>query len=174
MRVLDIVEGTSVYGPGLRTAIYFAGCLHQCPGCHNKQSWDMAGGREMTVAEIVEAVERAGFSGVTFSGGDPLYQIDELTRLACALKEQGYDLWCYTGFLWESLVSDDRYSLLLNTVDVLVDGPFVQSLRDTGLLFRGSSNQRLILSSLSSGNDLQLYEPDIAPAFLLPCASGRY
>lgn len=165
MRVLDIVEGTSVDGPGLRTAIYFAGCLHQCPGCHNMQSWDMAGGREMTVAEIVEAVERAGFSGVTFSGGDPLYQIDELTRLAGALKERGYDLWCYTGFLWESLASDDRYSLLLNTVDVLVDGPFVQSLRDTGLLFRGSSNQRLILSSLSSGNELQLYEPDTAPAF---------
>ena len=94
-----------------------------------------------------------------------MYQIDELTRLACILKEQGYDLWCYTGFLWESLVSDDRYSLLLNTVDVLVDGPFVQSLRDTGLVFRGSSNQRLILSSLSSGNELQLYEPDTAPAF---------
>jgi anaerobic ribonucleoside-triphosphate reductase activating protein len=129
------------------------------------QSWDMAGGSEMSVSEIVEAVERAGFSGVTFSGGDPLYQIDELTRLACILKEQGYDLWCYTGFLWESLVSDDRYSLLLNTVDVLVDGPFVQSLRDTGLVFRGSSNQRLILSSLSSGNELQLYEPDTAPAF---------
>lgn len=129
------------------------------------QSWDMAGGSEMSVSEIVEAVERAGFSGVTFSGGDPLYQIDELTRLACILKEQGYDLWCYTGFLWESLVSDDRYSLLLNTVDVLVDGPFVQSLRDTSLVFRGSSNQRLILSSLSSGNELQLYEPDTAPAF---------
>lgn len=129
------------------------------------QSWDMAGGSEMSVSEIVEAVERAGFSGVTFSGGDPLYQIDELTRLACILKEQGYDLWCYTGFLWESLVSDDRYSLLLNTVDVLVDGPFVQSLCDTGLVFRGSSNQRLILSSLSSGNELQLYEPDTAPAF---------
>ena len=165
MRVLGIVEGTSVDGHGLRTAIYFAGCLHQCPGCHNMQSWDMAGGSEMSVSEIVEAVERAGFSGVTFSGGDPLYQIDELTRLACILKEQGYDLWCYTGFLWESLVSDDRYSLLLNTVDVLVDGPFVQSLRDTGLVFRGSSNQRLILSSLSSGNELQLYEPDTAPAF---------
>ncbi len=165
MRVLGIVEGTSVDGPGLRTAIYFAGCLHQCPGCHNMQSWDMAGGSEMSVSEIVEAVERVGFSGVTFSGGDPLYQIDELTRLACILKEQGYDLWCYTGFLWESLVSDDRYSLLLNTVDVLVDGPFVQSLRDTGLVFRGSSNQRLILSSLSSGNELQLYEPDTAPAF---------
>ena len=88
MRVLDIVEGTSVDGPGLRTAIYFAGCLHQCPGCHNMQSWDMAGGREMTVSEIVEAVELAGFSGVTFSGGDPLYQIDELTRLAGALKER--------------------------------------------------------------------------------------
>lgn len=129
------------------------------------QSWDMAGGSEMSVSEIVEAVERAGFSGVTFSGGDPLYQIDELTRLACILKEQGYDLWCYTGFLWESLVSDDKYSLLLNTVDVLVDGPFVQSLRDTSLVFRGSSNQRLILSSLSSGNELQLYEPDTAPAF---------
>ena len=77
MRVLDIIEGTSVDGPGLRTAIYFAGCRHQCPGCHNMHSWDMSGGHEMSVEEIAASVDRAGFSGVTFSGGDPLYQIEE-------------------------------------------------------------------------------------------------
>ncbi len=73
LRILDIVPGTSVDGPGLRTSIYFAGCSHCCAGCHNPQSWDMNGGEEMAIDEIIAIVEENGFN-VTFSGGDPIYQ----------------------------------------------------------------------------------------------------
>lgn len=125
----------------------------------------MDGGHEMSVEEIAASVDRAGFSGVTFSGGDPLYQIEELTQLASLLRKQGYNLWCYTGFLWEDLASDNRFIPFLQTIDVLVDGPFILSERDTDLLFRGSSNQRLILSQESVGSDLKLYSPEIVPCF---------
>ncbi|MDE5626274.1 MAG: 4Fe-4S cluster-binding domain-containing protein, partial [Muribaculaceae bacterium] len=98
--MLDIIPGTSVDGPGLRTSIYFAGCAHRCPGCHNPQSWDFTAGNEMSINEIVEEVDRHGFN-VTFSGGDPLYQLPALIPLAKALREKGYTIWCYTGFRYE-------------------------------------------------------------------------
>lgn len=128
-------------------------------------SWDMSGGHEMSVEEIAASVDRAGFSGVTFSGGDPLYQIEELTQLAALLRKQGYNLWCYTGFLWEDIAPDNRFIPFLQTIDVLVDGPFILSERDTDLLFRGSSNQRPILSQESVGSELKLYSPEIVPCF---------
>lgn len=143
LRVLDIVPGTSVDGSGLRTAIYFAGCAHKCEGCHNPQSWDFAGGTEMTVGEIVRIVEENGFN-VTFSGGDPLYQVSALTELAVELKSRGYNIWCYTGFLFEQLLDDSSTAELLPLLDVIVDGPFVLQQRDTSLIFRGSANQRII------------------------------
>lgn len=143
LRVLDIVGGTSVDGPGLRTSIYFAGCTHHCPGCHNPQSWDPAGGREMSVEEIMDVVRENDFN-VTFSGGDPLLQVEALVPLAKAVKAEGYTIWCYTGYLYERVRDDARMSAILPYLDALVDGPFVESLRDTSLLFRGSSNQRII------------------------------
>lgn len=152
LRVLDIVEGTSVDGPGLRTTIYFAGCRHHCPGCHNPQSWDMAGGRAMSIDEIVKVVERNGFN-VTFSGGDPLYQVEGVTELARRLKALGYSIWCYTGFLWEDIKSAPGYDALLSLVDVIVDGPFIDERKDTALRFRGSANQRLILVRQSMMSD---------------------
>ena len=99
LRVLDIVAGTSVDGPGLRTSIYLAGCDHACPGCHNPESWAHDGGREMSVAEIMDTVRENDFN-VTFSGGDPLYQAEGVTALAGAVKRAGYTLWCYTGFTY--------------------------------------------------------------------------
>lgn len=143
LRVLSIVPGTSVDGPGLRTSIYFAGCAHKCEGCHNPQSWAFSSGTEMTIGEIVRIVEENGFN-VTFSGGDPLYQVAALTELAKALKIRGYDIWCYTGFLFEQLREDSSVTELLSMLDVIVDGPFVLQQRDTSLLFRGSANQRII------------------------------
>lgn len=144
LRVLDIVPGTSVDGPGLRTSIYFAGCHHACPGCHNPQSWDMHGGTPMTVDSIVEIVRDNDFN-VTFSGGDPMYQpLDTLAELARRIHSLGYDIWCYTGFTIEQLRADPRYDIVLQHIDTLVDGPFVLEQRDTGLLFRGSANQRII------------------------------
>lgn len=152
LRVLDIVEGTSVDGPGLRTSIYFAGCRHHCPGCHNPQSWDESAGNDMPVDQLVEIVERNGFN-VTFSGGDPMLQIPALTNLAQRLKNLGYGIWCYTGYRWEELPRLAGVGNLLPLLDVIVDGRFESVLRDTGLHFSGSSNQRLIdvAKSLAAG-----------------------
>ena len=152
LRVLDIVGGTSVDGPGLRTSIYLAGCGHNCPGCHNPQSWDFDGGTEMTVDEIMEIVREQDFN-VTLSGGDPMYQPEGVAELAAAINKDGYTLWCYTGFTYEQLSAMPRYRELLPLIDVLVDCPFIEAERDLKLHFRGSSNQRLIdmRLSLSSG-----------------------
>lgn len=156
LRVLDIVPGTSVDGPGLRTSIYFAGCHHHCEGCHNPQSWDMAGGKSMTIDEIVRIIEENGFN-VTFSGGDPIYQIKPLITLAETLKQRGYNIWCYTGFTFEQLLENSDIRELLENIDVVVDGPFIQPLRDISLRFRGSSNQRIIDVKKSSDSQITLW-----------------
>ena len=144
LRVIDIVGGTSVDGPGLRTSVYFAGCNHHCPGCHNPQSWDFEGGEAMSVIRIKEIIDDCDFN-VTFSGGDPLMQpINEMVELARLLKADGRTIWCYTGYSYEYVASCSEYKELLACIDVLVDGPFVESLRDISLRFRGSSNQRLV------------------------------
>ena len=144
LRVLDIVPGTSVDGPGLRTSIYFAGCTHHCEGCHNPQSWDLNGGTEISIDRLMNEIDRNGFN-VTFSGGDPLMQpIDPLCNLASRIKAIGYTIWCYTGYIYEQIASNPKFTDILGLIDVLVDGPFQASLRDTSLHFRGSSNQRII------------------------------
>lgn len=144
IRVLDILEDTMVDGPGFRTSIYCAGCGHHCPGCHNPQSWNFDGGREMSTEEIMKIIEADPYANVTFSGGDPMYQAVGFAELAREIhKRTNKDIWCYTGFTFESLINHDQRELL-EQIDVLVDGPFIEKLRDTDLLFRGSSNQRLI------------------------------
>ena len=145
IRVLDIIEDTTVDGPGFRTSIYCAGCAHECKGCHNPQSWDFNGGREMSTDEIMKIIEADPYADVTFSGGDPMYQAEGFIELARAIRERtNKTIWCYTGFTYEALLKMPKQRELLELIDVLVDGPFVESLRDPDLLFRGSSNQRII------------------------------
>lgn len=145
IRVLDIAYETTADGPGFRTSIYCAGCAHHCPGCHNPQSWDFNGGNEMSVGELLTIIKDDEFSNVTFSGGDPLYQVEGFTELARRIKEEtGKTIWCYTGFTYEEILSDQRLSSILPYLDVIVEGPFIEKLKDTELLFRGSSNQRII------------------------------
>ncbi len=158
LQVLDIIPGTSVDGPGLRTSIYFAGCSHRCPGCHNPQSWDFSGGHKMSIEEILQEIDRHGFN-VTFSGGDPLYQLTGLTILSQKLKEKGYDIWCYTGFTYENIRQSPAIKELLTHIDVLVDGPFIESEKDLSLLFRGSANQRLIDIGKSGIGKTILWQP---------------
>ena len=144
LRVLDIARGTSVAGPGLRDSNYFAGCHHACEGCHNPQSWDMNGGKEMSDDEVMAILREDDFD-VTFSGGDPMYRAAEVARLARRIKaELGKTIWCYTGFVFENIVMKADFRCLLETIDVLVDGPFVLAGRDISLRFRGSGNQRII------------------------------
>lgn len=145
LSIIDIVEDTTVDGPGFRTAIYAAGCPNKCPGCHNPESWDIKSGKPVSTEEILRKVMADEFADVTFSGGDPMFQPEGFTELARAIKEKsGKNIWCYTGYLYEKLLQNPRQAALLQYIDVLVDGRFKQSLRDESLLFRGSSNQRLI------------------------------
>lgn len=164
--VLSIVEDTMVDGPGFRTSVYCAGCRHKCPGCHNPQSWDPTGGHAMSTDEIMRVIEADPFTqGVTFTGGDPMYQPEGFAELARAIRcrTPRKDIWCYTGFLFEQLVANPRQRALLELVDVLVDGPFVKQQRDETLLFRGSRNQRLIdvRPSLASGQAVPFYLPSM-------------
>lgn len=164
IRILDIIEDTMVDGPGFRTSIYCAGCSHECPGCHNPQSWNPDGGHEMTTEQVMAVIMADPYANVTFSGGDPMYQAEGFTELARAIRRQTQKtIWCYTGFTFEAIAKVSRYRLLLQELDVLVDGPFVQALRDEDLLFRGSSNQRLVdvQASLASGQVVE-YLPDVA------------
>ena len=99
----------------------------------------------MTVDELMAVIKEDEFSNVTFSGGDPLYQVEAFTQLARRIKEEtGKNIWCYTGFTYEEILADPRLSQILPYIDTIVDGPYVESLRDTDLPFRGSSNQRII------------------------------
>lgn len=144
IQVLDILRETTVDGPGFRTSIYCAGCDHQCPGCHNPQSWDFKTGSPMKEEELLKVILEDEFADVTFSGGDPMYQAEGFARLAGLIKENSSKtIWCFTGFRFEELTNLAQQELL-QRIDVLVDGPFVAALRDTSLRFRGSSNQRLI------------------------------
>lgn len=141
--VLDIIRGTTVDGPGFRTSIYLSGCAHRCPGCHNPQSWEADAGTPMTLQEILEVVRQEDFN-VTLSGGDPLFRPEAAAALARAISELGYTVWLYTGFTYEEILASPALSAVLPYVEAVVDGPYVEALRDPDLLFRGSSNQRII------------------------------
>lgn len=143
--IMDIVEDTTVDGPGFRTTVYCAGCPNRCPGCHNPQSWDIENGHEADVEDILEKILSDPFADVTFSGGDPMFQPQGFKALAKAVKEKSTkNIWCYTGYLFEDLLKMPQQRELLEYVDVLVDGRFVEALKDESLRFRGSGNQRII------------------------------
>ena len=115
----------------------------------------------MSTEELMKIIEADPYANVTFSGGDPMYQCDGFADLARAIhRRTNKDIWCYTGFTFESLIHEDQRELL-EQIDVLVDGPFIEKLRDPDLLFRGSSNQRLIdvQASLYAGKVI-LWQPD--------------
>ena len=144
LRVINISEGTSVDGPGLRTSIYFAGCIHHCEGCHNPQSWSPEAGHDMTEEDILSVIAYNDFP-VTFSGGDPFFQAAAVAHLAQRIKEEQHrNIWCFTGYRWEQLIQQPRFLPLLQQIDVLVDGPFILAQRNIQLRFRGSDNQRII------------------------------
>lgn len=160
INVLKVLHDTTVDGPGFRTSIYCSGCRHQCPGCHNPQSWAFGQGEERTADDLLQEILADPFANVTFSGGDPLYQAEGFAELAARIKAASTKtIWCYTGFRYEDLLHDAAAQRLLRYVDVLVDGPFVESLRDEDLLFRGSSNQRLIdIPRTMAEGDIVLWE----------------
>lgn len=149
LRISGIVSESIVDGPGIRYTIFTQGCPHHCPGCHNPQTHDFAGGYDAdTDAILREVAEDPLLQGVTFSGGEPFCQPEALLPVAKAVKEMGKDLVVYSGYTLEQLLelAKERPAIgeLLDTCDILVDGPYMEALRDIDLLFRGSSNQRII------------------------------
>ena len=158
--VIKIVESTSVDGPGLRTTVYCAGCGHHCKGCHNPQSWDINYGTMVQVEEIANRL-LATDEDITFSGGDPMFQIEAFAELASIIKaKSNKNIWCYTGYTFEQLLRNNKSLELLKNIDVLVDGRFIEEQKDKEILFRGSKNQRLIdvQQSLKLG-EIVTYQP---------------
>lgn len=149
VRIAGIAHESVVDGPGIRTTVFFQGCLHACPGCHNPQTWRLDGGREYQVDELLNQLKLTPLiSGVTFSGGEPFLQAKAAAALGAAIKKRGLNLWVYSGFVWEDLlakVDQPGYRKLIGLADVIVDGPYRQEERRLSVPFRGSSNQRLIL-----------------------------
>lgn len=143
LNILDIVRGTTVDGPGFRTSIYIAGCRHACPGCHNPQSWDFSAGSPMSIEEIMDVIKEEDFN-VTLTGGDPLYHPLEVKELCKAIHDSGYTVWIYTGFTIEQINANPVLKVALQYAEAVVEGPYIEALRDADLRFRGSSNQRII------------------------------
>lgn len=147
IRLAGIVDESIVDGKGIRMTVFTQGCPHHCPGCHNPQTHDFTGGTEEDTDEIFERFcENPLLRGITFSGGEPFCQPVPLKALADRVHSVKKDVTIYTGWTYEQLIAmhDPDVDALLSVCDVLVDGPFVESLKDPDLLFRGSENQRLI------------------------------
>ncbi|MFS0784464.1 anaerobic ribonucleoside-triphosphate reductase activating protein [Bacillus sp. 1P06AnD] len=153
-----------VDGPGLRMVLWTQGCTHACEGCHNPQTHALDGGGLYDSAEIIKAMEQSKLQrGITFSGGDPLLQPEGLLPIAQAAHRMGFDVWAYTGFLWNELMDKKHpkykeIQVLLPYIDVLVDGRYVERKKHIDLLFRGSSNQCIIdvRKSLEAGRKIVL------------------
>lgn len=144
MRILNILHQTMADGPGLRNSIYVAGCKHHCQGCHNPESWDMNGGKDISVDDIIkDAID--DYSNITISGGDPFFQIEEFKKLVQKIKQYNKNIWVYTGYTYDELIemNNPDVNYILNNIDVLVDGPYIEDERDTSK-FKGSKNQKII------------------------------
>lgn len=143
MKVAGIIQNSVVNGIGVRDVIFFQGCEHHCPGCHNPKTWHIKGGEEMSVLRIAEMFKDSKHD-MTLSGGEPLLQYDEIIELMDFInKHQNKRFWIYTGFKYDE-IPPHMLEEMSKYVDVLVDGRFEESKKDLKLQFRGSSNQRLI------------------------------
>lgn len=149
LRIAGIEDESIVDGPGIRMCVFVQGCTHNCPGCHNPQTHALDGGTVMSAEEIWQLFAQDPLlSGITFSGGEPFLQPEGLVWLAQKVHEAGKTVFAYSGFTYEQLLArameDSHTEELLGQVDWLVDGPYVEALRNLELEFRGSSNQRLL------------------------------
>lgn len=153
MRYHDISKDNMLNGDGLRVVLWLSGCSHNCPGCQNPLTHNPNDGLifdEAAKQEIFEQLDKSYISGITFSGGDPLFMgnREEVLALMKEIKEKYPDknIWSYTGYTIEELEkqSPEFTKELKQYVDILVEGRYIESLRDVNLHWRGSSNQRII------------------------------
>ncbi len=151
LRLSGIVRESIVDGNGLRFVVFCQGCPHHCPGCHNPQTHDFSGGKEVSLSRILAEIRKNPLlRGVTFSGGEPFCQAAAFAELGRQVKAlpNGLDVTVYSGYTYEQLaekaLTDPGIAALLEISDFLVDGPYLEDQRDLSLLFRGSRNQRYI------------------------------
>ena len=155
IRIAGLIENSFVDGEGIRFAIFTQGCPHHCKGCHNPKTHDFNGGKVVDTNDLINIIKKTPLiSGITLTGGEPLCQIAAVTELASTAKNLNLNVWCYTGYVYENLFDKnlndekfftaDKLKNFFDCVDVLVDGPFIESQRDLTLPFCGSKNQRLI------------------------------
>lgn len=147
LRIAGTVGESIVDGPGIRYVIFTQGCPHHCPGCHNPETHDFAGGQEIDTEVLLADIRKNKLvAGVTFSGGEPFAQAKALLPLAQALRADGRHLMAFSGYTFEELLAsaDEAVRPFLETLDLLVDGRFVLEERSLELRFRGSRNQRVL------------------------------
>ena len=147
MRYHNITKDDMLNGDGLRVVLWVAGCGHCCKDCQNPITWDPNGGLvfdKKAKDEVFEQLSKSYISGITFSGGDPLFPTNrmEVTEFAREIRKEfpKKSIWLYTGYTWDCVKHFD----VMKYVDVLVDGEYECDKRDTQLHWRGSSNQRVI------------------------------
>ena len=150
-------------GPGIRTTIFVTGCTHKCHNCFNEDYQDFDFGDPWTpkeTDEVIEDLKLDEVKGLTILGGEPFQnEVDLLQVLRDIKKEVQKDIWIFSGYTYEEILKDEDKKKLLEECDVLVDGRFVEALKDLSLRFRGSSNQRIIdvQKSLES-NEVVLFD----------------
>lgn len=144
MRIMKIDTDSTDNGNGIRTVIYVSGCTHYCEGCHNPSSWNANNGREYSISELIDIIEENSISDVTISGGDSLtFQYEDTLMLVKEIKAKtDKNIWLYTGFVYEELPEYKKE--ILPYLDVIIDGQFELVKKDLRIMFRGSSNQRII------------------------------
>jgi anaerobic ribonucleoside-triphosphate reductase activating protein len=145
VRVAGIVRESVVDGPGIRFVIFAQGCKHNCEGCQNPETHDMMGGEMIEADELVEEIiNNKHIDGVTFSGGDPFFQVEAFKYIAQRLKSRKINIIAYSGYKYEKIIDNEERFELLKNIDVLIDGAFLIDKRTYNKPFRGSSNQRVI------------------------------
>lgn len=141
----DLQPDSIVDGEGVRTILWTQGCPHNCLGCHNPGTHDFNGGAEVDVQYIIDELKTIkNQDGITLSGGDPLCQSEACLEICKEAHKLGLNVWCYTGFTYESILRNPKQLKLLKEIDVLVDGKFKLEEKSYNLYFRGSKNQRII------------------------------
>ena len=158
-----IVSDSIVDGPGIRVTVFCQGCPHHCQGCHNPETWEFGCGTKVTEGQVLaEILKNPLCRGVTFSGGEPFAQAEGFACLAKLLKGKGYEVASYTGYTFEQLLrGTSAQKALLESIDVLIDGPFVQAEKSLEICFRGSKNQRIldVPASLQAGKAIPITSP---------------
>ena len=134
-------------GDGIRVVLWLSGCSHHCEGCHNPETWDPNSGSddiETAFKLVCEELDHEWVSGLTLSGGDPLYpaNVDEVTTFVKRIRNKypNKTIWVYTGFTYDKV----KYLEIMDYIDVLVDGKFIKELADVNYPWAGSTNQRVI------------------------------